>query len=67
VRKTREVAPVVRVKSPQAACGDPLGSASPKLPLLARARRLRMQEVRSWDYVNDLQAIMAEWIAQNPP
>ena len=38
-----------------------------KLPLLARARRLRMQEVRSWDYVNDLQAIMAEWIAQNPP
>ena len=38
-----------------------------KLPLLVRSRNLRMKEVRSWDYVNDLQAIMAEWIAQNPP
>jgi hypothetical protein len=38
-----------------------------KLPLLARIRKLRLKEVRSWDYVNDVQAIMAEWIVQNPP
>ena len=37
-----------------------------KLPLLARARKLKMSEVRSWAYVNDLQAIMAQWIRENP-
>jgi hypothetical protein len=37
-----------------------------KLPLLARAHALKLSEVRSWDYVNDLQAIIARWIAENP-
>lgn len=38
-----------------------------KLPIFARARHLRMKEVRSLNYVNDLQAIMVQWIADNPP
>jgi hypothetical protein len=38
-----------------------------KLPNFARARHLRMKEVRSLNYVNDLQAIMVQWIADNPP
>jgi hypothetical protein len=33
----------------------------------ARERRLSMPELRSWDYVNDLQAIMVGWIRANPP
>ncbi len=37
-----------------------------KLPLLARSRNLKISEVRSWAYVNDLQAIMAQWIRDNP-
>lgn len=38
-----------------------------KLPLLARAQRIRLSDVKSWDYANDLQAIMARWIRENPP
>ena len=37
-----------------------------KLPLLARSRHLKISEVRSWAYVNDLQTIMAQWIRDNP-
>ena len=37
-----------------------------KLPVLARVRSLKLSEVQSLDYVNDLQAIMARWIAENP-
>ena len=33
-----------------------------KLPLIARRQRLRMREIKSWDYANDLQTLMAEWI-----
>ena len=29
--------------------------------------RLTVPEVKSWGYVNDMQAIMAEWIKSNPP
>lgn len=37
-----------------------------KLPLLARTKKLKMAELRSLDYVNDLQTIMVQWIQQNP-
>jgi hypothetical protein len=37
-----------------------------KLPQLARDNLLNMREVKSLDYVNDLQTLMARWIAGNP-
>lgn len=37
-----------------------------KLPAAARDGGLSMRELRSWEYVNDMQAIMAAWISENP-
>jgi len=37
-----------------------------KLPASAKAGKISMKEVRSWKYVNDVQAIMATWIRDNP-
>lgn len=33
----------------------------------ARDQHLSIPELKSWDYVNDLQAMMQGWIAANPP
>lgn len=38
-----------------------------KLPLLAKAQNLKISEIKSWDYANDLQAIIVQWIRDNPP
>jgi hypothetical protein len=38
-----------------------------KLPLIAKADHKTMKEIRSWSYVNELQAMMAVWIQANPP
>ncbi|SAI54150.1 Uncharacterised protein [Bordetella ansorpii] len=32
----------------------------------AKAQKVELSELRSWDYANDLQATMADWIRQNP-
>jgi len=37
-----------------------------KLPASAKVGKISMKEVRSWKYVNDVQAIMATWIWDNP-
>ena len=37
-----------------------------KLPAAAKARKISLKEVKSWKYVNDVQAIMATWIRDNP-
>ena len=37
-----------------------------KLPASAEAAKISMKEVRSWKYVNDVQAILAAWIRDNP-
>ncbi len=37
-----------------------------KLPAAARAAKISMKEVQSWRYVNDVQAIVAGWIRENP-
>lgn len=37
-----------------------------KLPAAAKARKISLKEVKSWRYVNDVQAIMASWIHANP-
>ncbi|WP_379655654.1 hypothetical protein [Pseudoxanthomonas sp. UC19_8] len=33
----------------------------------ARTRNISLPELKSWSYVNDLQAMMAEWVGNNPP
>ena len=38
-----------------------------KLPRLAQANFLKLREVKSLDYVNDLQTLMARWITENRP
>lgn len=38
-----------------------------RLPNAARATRIAMKELNSWDYVTDLQSMMVTWIAANPP
>ena len=38
-----------------------------KLPPAAAAQRKTMDELISWDYVNDLQAMMVAWMQSNPP
>jgi hypothetical protein len=38
-----------------------------RLPAAARDQHITMRELRSWDYVKDLQAMMAAWISSNPP
>jgi hypothetical protein len=38
-----------------------------KLPVLAGALHISLREIKSWEYVNDLQALIVKWIGQNPP
>ena len=38
-----------------------------RLPAAAKAQHVTLAELRSLGYVNDLQAMMARWIASNPP
>jgi hypothetical protein len=38
-----------------------------KLKPAARQQGVTLKELASWGYVNDLQALMASWIAENPP
>lgn len=38
-----------------------------RLPSQANLQNLTMKELQSWDYVNDLQALMSDWILTNKP
>ena len=36
------------------------------LALAAKTNKVKLSELNSWDYANDLQNLMARWITQNP-
>jgi hypothetical protein len=37
-----------------------------RLPFAAAAQHITMEELWSWDYVNDLQSMMTAWMSSNP-
>ena len=36
------------------------------LAVAAKKNKVKLSELKSWDYANDLQHLMANWILQNP-